>query len=530
MVNTTLFATQRGTHVPDADTTNAAGGKAYKLSAEQALTKLVLTGTLGDTYYTSAGDQLDEVKQLAGSVDVEFLAQLAVYAREQGFMKDTSALLLAILCTRDTELFKRVFNRVVDSGKMLRNFVQILRSGTVGRKSLGSAAKGAVQQWLLKATDAQLLNGAIGTTPSLADVIKMVHPKPTDANRAALFAWIIGREFVQADLPAELQQLQAFRQDSTLEVPKVPFLYLSSQPDFTLQHWEKLVRTMSWTQLRMNLNTLTRKGLFENDNPNRQENIRFVAERLADVDAIQKARIFPYQLLTTYQATLGGVPQAISNALQQAMEVAVSNVPKLPGQTVVGCDVSGSMQSPVTGSRGTKDTSTRCIDVAGLISAAILRKNQEAVVIPFDDGAYDVRDKLNPFDSVMTIASQLASINGGSTQCALVIAGMYQMGVKADLVVIVSDNESWSRGYNSAYYNPGSELDAAWARYLAEVNPNAKLVCLDINPSSNSQVSARPNTLNIGGFTDNVFELIRQFAEGQYTPDFQVEQVKAVTL
>ena len=40
-------------------------------------------------------------------------------------MKDMPALLAAILAVRDLELLAQVFPRVIDSGKMLRNFVQI---------------------------------------------------------------------------------------------------------------------------------------------------------------------------------------------------------------------------------------------------------------------------------------------------------------------------------------------------------------------------------------------------------------------
>ncbi|MCP2871823.1 TROVE domain-containing protein, partial [Salmonella enterica subsp. enterica serovar Typhimurium] len=83
--------------------------------------------------------------------------------------------LAAILALPDVALLSQVFSRVVDNGKMLRNFVQILRSGTVGRKSLGSRPKKLVQHWLLTATEKQLLNAAVGNTPSLADVVKMVH-------------------------------------------------------------------------------------------------------------------------------------------------------------------------------------------------------------------------------------------------------------------------------------------------------------------------------------------------------------------
>lgn len=71
---------------------------------------------------------------------MDFVAKTAIYARERGHMKDMPALLLASLATRDVAVFARAFPRVVDNGKMLRNVV-ILRSGQVGRKSLGSRPK-----------------------------------------------------------------------------------------------------------------------------------------------------------------------------------------------------------------------------------------------------------------------------------------------------------------------------------------------------------------------------------------------------
>ena len=92
---------------------------------------------------------------LAAEVDPAFVARTAVYARESGHMKDMPALLAAILAVRDLELLAQVFPRVIDSGKMLRNFVQILRSG-VGRKSLGKSLgtrPKLVQRWLLEATE-----------------------------------------------------------------------------------------------------------------------------------------------------------------------------------------------------------------------------------------------------------------------------------------------------------------------------------------------------------------------------------------
>ena len=81
----------------------------------------------------SADDQLQKVLNLAKAVDAEFIAKTAVYSREKGFMKDMPAVLCAALSVKDAQLLRTVFDRVIDDGKMLRNFVQVLRSGVVGR-------------------------------------------------------------------------------------------------------------------------------------------------------------------------------------------------------------------------------------------------------------------------------------------------------------------------------------------------------------------------------------------------------------
>jgi len=56
----------------------------------------------------------------------------------------------------------------------------------------------------------------------------------------------------------------------------------------------------------------------------------------------------------------------------QAAEVACENVPELSGPVVIGLDVSGSMQSPVTGHRGQGATSkVRCVEVAALMRFSV---------------------------------------------------------------------------------------------------------------------------------------------------------------
>src|SRR5688572_27089831 len=183
MANTSLFQPTRGALLPAATARNEAGGLAYVREPKAALALYAATGCLNGTCYASDEDQLGRVLALCEQVDPAFVARTAIYARQVAHMKDMPALLLATLASRDGDSFARAFGRVVDNGRMLRNVVQVLRSGRVGRKSLGSRPKRLVRQWLDAASDAAIVQAAIGQQPSLADVIRMVHPKPADARR-----------------------------------------------------------------------------------------------------------------------------------------------------------------------------------------------------------------------------------------------------------------------------------------------------------------------------------------------------------
>src|ERR1700687_3710928 len=147
MANKTLFKSLTGRLVPATDAINEERAPAYDLSPKHQLAQYAATGCLNTTFYASADEQLAKMIQLCAELDAEFIAKNAVFCRERGFMKDMPALLCAVLSVKDRELLARVFPRVIDDAKMLRNFVQIMRSGAVGRKSLGTLPKRLVQGW-----------------------------------------------------------------------------------------------------------------------------------------------------------------------------------------------------------------------------------------------------------------------------------------------------------------------------------------------------------------------------------------------
>jgi 60 kDa SS-A/Ro ribonucleoprotein len=521
MANKTLFASLRDALIPRTDTTNSENAPAYALAPKQALAQYAATGCFGRTFYATAEEQLSRVLEfcevLAAEGELEFVAKVAIYSRTQSFMKDMPALLCAWLSVRDVRLHEAVFARVIDNTRMLRNYVQILRSGVVGRKSLGSAPKRLVRDWLAGRDEDALFSSSVGQNPSLSDILKMVHPKPSNERREAFYGYMLGRPHEANALPNMVLQFEQFKAGESREVPDLPFTMLSALP-LSRKDWTDIARNASWQTTRMNLNTFTRHGVFEDT-----EVVRIVADRLKDASEIGKAWVFPYQLLAAYRNCDASVPEEIKGALQDAMEIAIANVPTIEGTVVVCPDVSGSMSSPVTGHRAGSTTSVRCIDVAALVAAAVLRKNPSAAVLPFEQTVVPLQ--LNSRDSVMTNAERLASIGGGGTNCSAPVGLLNSAKGKADLVIFVSDNESWvdqGRGR-------GTALLAEWSQFRRR-NPSARLVCIDIQPNQTTQAAEREDILNICGFSDQVFEVISAFASGKLQPNHwigRLEQVEA---
>jgi 60 kDa SS-A/Ro ribonucleoprotein len=517
MANKTLFKSLVGKLIPATDAVNHEFAPAYAFTPKHALAQYAATGCMSSTFYANAEEQLSVVLGLCEQVDAEFVAKLAVYARERGHMKDVPALLVAVLSRKDRELFARTFARVVDNARMLRNFVQIVRSGVVGRKSLGTLPKRLLREWLEVRDDDAIFKASVGQAPSLADVVKMVHPRPRDASRAALYGYLVGRAHDREALPAIVRDYEAYKTGDSLDVPRVPFQMLTALP-LGKAEWAEIARHAPWQMTRMNLNTFARHGVFEVEGMT-----ELIAARLRDPVKIAHARVFPYQLMAAYASAVEGVPREVRDALQDALEIALGNVPEIPGKVYVLPDVSGSMTSPVTGYRAGATTAVRCVDVAALVAAAIVRKNPSAEVVPFEHDVVSV--ELNARDSVMTNAARLAAVGGGGTNCSAPLRLLNRRKAKGDLVIYVSDNESWV----DAGAGRGTATLQEWNVFRAR-NPRARLVCIDVQPNRTTQAAERADVLNVGGFSDQVFNLIAEFAAGRLNTSHWIGVVESVEL
>lgn len=529
MANKSLFASS-GSSLPAADTKNNAGGKAYKFEDRHCLAQIAATNCFNGTFYASAEANLklakDAAARLIASGDHEFVAKVAIYSRNKGYMKDMPAFLAVTLASVDPRLFRKVFRKVVGNGKMLRNVIQMARSGAVtGKKRNMSSGtfRNAIQEWFNKTDSQWLFKAGIGNDPSMRDILRMCRPKPNSEEKNALFAYFLGKDVSLDRLPEVVRQYERFKKDKSVEIPDVDFRMLDSL-GLSDDHWATIARRAPWMMTRMNLNTFARHNVFQN-----KEVADIIAARLKDKEQIAKAKQFPYQLYTAWREIQGNdkIPFNVKNALQDAIEIAIDNVPALPGNGFVCVDSSGSMSSPITGyTPGRVGSSVTCMEVAGLIASSVVRKNGDAEVYTFSDSAKRVQ--LNPRDSVTT-NTKILNNAGGGTNISVALRDLNAKQAKGDWVMYVSDNESWiDSGLGYGRYG-ATALAEEWKKFKAR-NPKAKLILCDLTPRDNSQIKAQPGVLQVGGFSDQVFEVIASFVEHGNTTDHWVDEINKISL
>ena len=267
--------------------------------------------------------------------------------------------------------------------------------------------------------------------------------------------------------------------------------------------------------------TFERHGVFEN-----KEVVQLIADRLRNADQIKKSRVFPYQLLAAYMNS--DAPHDIKEALQDAMELATENVPTIEGKVYICPDVSGSMSCSMTGYRRGSTSKITCVDAAALFSSCILRKNPEAKIMPFDTSLHE--HNLNSRDTVLPNAKSLAKFGGGGTNCSLPLRELNNNNSEGDVVIYISDYESWiDQNLHGYGYDDDTGMAAEWDIFKQK-NPSAKLICIDLTPRENTQNKEHTDVLQVGGFSDQVFEVIDSFLTTGHSVDHWVEEIEKTEL
>ena len=61
-------------------------------------------------------------------------------------------------------------------------------------------------------------------------------------------------------------------------------------------------------------------------------------------------------------------------------------------------------------------------------------------------------------------------------------------------------------------------------------NPNAKMICIDIQPYGTTQAKEQTDIINVGGFSDYVFQLIADVSGGRFSLNHWVNEIQQMRI
>jgi 60 kDa SS-A/Ro ribonucleoprotein len=168
------------------------------------------------------------------------------------------------------------------------------------------------------------------------------------------------------------------------------------------------------------------------------------------------------------------------------------------------------------------NTPATCVEVGALFATALARKNDYSAV-GFDTSVR--RLEIDPSDSIITNTKRIAT-PGGGTDVSAPLRHWNAKKEKADLVFIISDNESW---FDSSYRTYATSAQTQWQAFRKR-NPGAAIVCINLTASKTTQILQDKGVLNIGGFNDSIFSVVSSFLMLRNNKDFWVKTINAIPL
>lgn len=444
-------------------TVNYAGGEAYTQSPEMELVSILLTSFANDSFYKSAYQTFDRLKELIGKCDKKFVAQAAIYARTQIGMRSITHCVASELAKHigGEKWAKDFYTAIVYRPD---DMLEILSYHTSKNgKITNSIKKGFAKAFdkFDKYTLAKYRGEGKGF--KLVDAVNLVHPVPVEKNTEAIDALVKGN--LKSFDTWETELTKAGQAASNED----------EKADFKKDAWIKLIREkkIGYFALLRNMRNIIEQA---------PEVINEALEMLTTEVLIQKSLVLPFRFTTAFDEIAklndGKIVRTVLMALNKAVDISIKNVPKFDGETLVVLDVSGSMQGKPS-------------QIGSLFSAILIKSNNADFITFSDNAAYR---NVNPMDSTITIANSIKFASGGTN-----FRSIFQTANKKyDRVIILSDMQGWI-----GHETPVKEYN----EYKATTGATPFVYSFDLNAHGSLQFPEQ-SVFCIAGFSDKIFQIM----------------------
>lgn len=491
---------------------NFEGAPAFQLSPETELYTAVATASLGNHFYESADTRIGRIRVLIKKNEPEFVAKLAVYTRTEMHMRSVPLVLLVELAkassgnTMLSTAVEKVVRRADEIMELLAYYQ--LSNERVERKKLNKLSK-QIQKGLAKSfnhfDEYQFAKYNREAEVSLRDALFLVHPKAKDEHQQLLFNKIANEELaVPYTWETRFSELgkQKFENDNEKQAAK-------------RKEWEALIdsKQVGYMAMMRNLRNIILAEVSV-------EHMIKVCAFLSNEENVANAKQLPFRFLAAYREIKilnSDVVSMVLDALEKALSYSVKNVKGFDeySRIVIACDVSGSMQKPISAR-----SKILLFDISLLLGMLLQSKSKRVVTGMFGDTWKIIN---MPGKNILSNVDEYYKREGEvgyATNGHKVIDDLIKRKVCVDKVMMFTDCQMWD------HPNTGESIQASWNKYK-KMSPNAKLYLFDLAGYGNSPIDMKgQDVFLIAGWSDKVFEVLNAIEAG----DSAIDKIKQVVL
>ena len=370
------------------------GAPAKHINPLQQLKRSVMACLLfEDTFYEDGVSIADRIAALVKKVEADDVKQIAVAAREKMKLRHAPLLLLRELAREKGSYIAETLSQVIQRPDEITEFLAMYWKD--GKCPLSAQVKKGLAGAFNKFDEYALAKYNRDGKVKLKDALFLSHAKPADEAQSVLFKKLV---------------------DNTLTVPDTWEVGLSAGQDknatFTRLLREKKLGALA---LLRNLRNMEQAKVY-------RELIR------ESLKAMKVDRVLPFRFIAAARYAPDLEPQ-----LEEALYRCVAGKEKLPGNTVLLIDVSGSME------QGLSDRSQMTMmDAACGIGMLARELCEDILVMTF---SHDVR-KVPPRRGFALRDAIVNSQHHGGTYLGKAVSAILQQNGDADRLIVITDEQS----------------------------------------------------------------------------------------
>jgi len=476
---------------------NYEGAEAYKLSDKMALYTAVCSASLQPKFYEpSSGVALKEISGLIAKNDPEFVAKLAVYAREEMFLRSIPLVLAVELAKlgHGNSLVSKMTERVIQRADELYEilgYYQKANARTKDRKKLNKLSnqlKLGIAAAFNKFDEYQFGKYNREGDITLRDALFLTHPKAKDAAQQALFDKIAKKE---------------------LAVPMTWETVISAKGN-KKESWEELIdaKKLPYMATLRNLRNIVNAEVSA-------KHLRTVLSYIENPTAVERSRQLPFRFVSAWRE-LSEIPEgtipAVMEALNNAINLSVRNIEGFGEEEriLIACDTSGSMGHSLS-----PKSSVMYHDI-GLTLGMLLKSICKNVVT----GIFGDEWRVQSFPAKSTLANidafdRLRGAVGHSTNGWKAIRWATEGNHQFDKMMFFTDCQWWDSDADMWLGTLVSHTaQSEWKRYKVKY-PEAKAYFFDLAGYGNSPIRIGSNDVTmIGGWSNEVFKVLHAIENG----------------